>query len=239
MSEQCGIKTGAGTPCKRNRLPGFSGCFSHLPEDEIPAAETKFGRIRCGFRIQNLENARFGEICAHEAMQGSTPPRCEDHLNRSPVVHRAVADRQVEMAARAELGKMIEKEGVVITTPKLEDIANPFLMLMEQAQRVMDFQEQCRQNLAKLQDNEWRYSGERIGEQIRGEVQTYQAAMKQGTDLLTKIAKLNIEERLARIEERQAAIIEMAIVRTLAELDLPLELQAQARRRIVEHMGSA
>lgn len=143
------------------------------------------------------------------------------------------------MAAREQLGEMMEKEGVVIETPRLEDIANPFLMLMEQAQRVMEFQTQLKANLDRLDKSEWRYSGDRIGEQIRGEVQLYERSLKNCTDMLAKIAKLNIEERLARINERQAAIIEMAIVRTLAEMDLPLELQAKARERIVQHMSNA
>jgi hypothetical protein len=239
MSEQCGTNTTTGNPCKRNRLPGFSACFSHLPEDEIQAAEDKFGRIRCGKRIQNDQSTRFGEICAHEALQGSNPPRCEDHLLKMPPNRRAIAERQVETAAREQLGDLIEREGVVVETPRLEDIANPFLMLMEQAQRVMDFQAETKRNLDKLQADEWRYSGDRIGEQIRGEVVLYERQLKAATDMLAKIAKLNIEERLARINERQAAIIEMAIVRTLAELDLPLELQAQARTRIVNHMKTA
>lgn len=229
----------SGNPCKRNCLPGFSACFAHLPEDEIPAAEEKFGRKRCSHRIANIENPRYGEICTHDGLPGTNPPKCDMHRSPTPVARRAVADRQVEMAAREQLGDMIEKEGVVIETPRLEDIANPFLMLMEQAQRVMDFQAATKKNLDKLQADEWRYSGERIGEQIRGEVVLYERQLKNATDMLAKIAKLNIEERLARINERQAAIIEMAIVRTLAEMDLPLELQAQARERIVQHMMTA
>lgn len=116
---------------------------------------------------------------------------------------------------------------------------NPFDALLDVAQEQMLWKDICLAKLAKLKEDEWRWDGDRAGEQLRSEIMLYERAVDRATKTLERIARLGIEERLTRIAERQVAIVETAIVRTLQELDMPVDLQATARTRIVKHLRSS
>jgi len=73
--------------------------------------------------------------------------------------------------------------------------------------------------VAKLRGDE-RYEG-RGGEQLRAEVALYERSLDRAGKMLVEWSRLNIDERLARIEEAKAAAILEVIRRALmaAELD--------------------
>jgi len=52
------------------------------------------------------------------------------------------------------------------------------------------------------------------------------------------IAKLNIEERLAKITETQARLVSDALAATFREMGLPAEQQRDARGRLARHLRS-
>jgi hypothetical protein len=107
------------------------------------------------------------------------------------------------------------------------------------ASEVLAWKDTIRAKLAELHEDEWRWDGDRAGEQIRSEIVLYERSLDRCANILTKIARLNIEERLTRISERQQAIVEMAIVRTISEMGLSIEDQAKARKMIVGHLMEA
>ncbi len=65
-----------------------------------------------------------------------------------------------------------------------------------------------------------RYEHERAGEQVRGELVAYTAAIKELTSLTTGIAKLDLEGRRTRIAEAQATIIVGIFLRAAGRLGL-------------------
>jgi hypothetical protein len=74
------------------------------------------------------------------------------------------------------------------------------------------------------------------GEQLRSEVALFERALDRCERFLTAMAKLNIDERLARIEQQQADLVTYAVTMTLEELGLPTEQQAEARRGVARHL---
>ena len=80
------------------------------------------------------------------------------------------------------------------------------------------------------------YSSAEAGEQIRGAVVLYERAMDRCVQVLASIAKLNIDERLAAISERQAALVERAVTATLDTLNLDPEQKREALRTLGRHL---
>jgi hypothetical protein len=74
------------------------------------------------------------------------------------------------------------------------------------------------------------------GEQIKGEVLLYERALDRCAAVLASIAKLNIDERLAAIDERQAALVERAVIATLDTLNLTAEEKTGAVRTLTRHL---
>ena len=77
-----------------------------------------------------------------------------------------------------------------------------------------------------------RYESEGGGEQLRAEVAVLERAMDRCGRLLVDIAKLNIEERLAKVTEIQVGIIQEAMFTVLGEMGMPPDKQREAQQRI-------
>lgn len=80
-----------------------------------------------------------------------------------------------------------------------------------------------------------RYSTEG-GEQLRAEVALFERALDRCERFLTAMAKLNIDERLTRITEQQAALVNQAVIAALQDLGLSPEQQQEARRGVARHL---
>lgn len=82
-----------------------------------------------------------------------------------------------------------------------------------------------------------RYSTEG-GEQLRAEVALWERAMDRCEKFLGTMAKLNIDERLARVTEQQAALVADAVGAVLGEMGLTPDQQRDARGRVGRHLRS-
>lgn len=165
---------------------------------------------------------------------------CIGVLKRShPNVRRDVIKQEIEVESRRLLRELIAQNDIKIELREWDKDFNPFDALLEIAQEQYAWKDICLAKISKLKEDEWRWDGDRAGEQIRSEIALYERAIDRTTKTLERIARLGIEERLMRIAERQVAIVETAIVRTLQELDLPVDMQAKARSRIVMHLKSS
>jgi uncharacterized protein YukE len=80
-----------------------------------------------------------------------------------------------------------------------------------------------------------RYEGE-SGEQLRSEVVLWERALDRCEKFLTAMARLDIDERLARVTERQAEQVSAALTAVLAEMGLPAEQQQAARTGLARHL---
>jgi hypothetical protein len=81
-----------------------------------------------------------------------------------------------------------------------------------------------------------RYEDEKSAEQLRSEVSVMERAMDRCGRLLVDIAKLNIEERLATVTEKQAQMAMDALAAAMREMGMGLEQQREARTLVARHL---
>jgi hypothetical protein len=141
----------------------------------------------------------------------------------SKTVHAARVRAEAEArAALAELG----------ATP----VGDPLAALLKLAGQVISWQEATSKLVNELE--EVRYEGATGAEQLRAEVALYERAMDRAVNVLAAIARLNIEERLARVTERQADAVIGAIDAALAAAGVVGQDAARAKQAAARHLRS-
>jgi hypothetical protein len=84
-------------------------------------------------------------------------------------------------------------------------VDNPLEELQKLAGRVLAWEKAIGEMVNRLTDI--RYESEHGGEQLRAEVALLERAMDRCERVLVAMARLNIDERVVRISERQAALV--------------------------------
>jgi hypothetical protein len=220
----CNGITMHGERCKSRELQGFGYCLSHLPEELIEQAAER-GHIRCKGTVRMEESPNFGERCKNEAVNDTG--LCPWHQPRDSWL---VPVTREQKKAVARIHHVAEEAGIDTTR-----VANPLQALLELADEAMGFKQECARRVIALDENEWRY--EHIaGEQIRGDILLYERAMERAARMLMMVSRLGIEERLARVTERQAVIVERAIVAALEESGADHKVQDKAREIVAKHL---
>lgn len=74
------------------------------------------------------------------------------------------------------------------------------------------------------------------GEQLRAEVALWERALDRCERFLTAMARLNIEERMARVTEKQAAMAAEALQAVLGEIGLDDDQRRDAQARLGRHL---
>lgn len=115
-------------------------------------------------------------------------------------------------------------------------VADPLEALQRLAGRALALEETIGRIVNDLTSIRYESGGESSSEQLRAEVAVLERAMDRCGKLLTDIAKLNIEERMAKVTEAQAAMAEKALLATLAEMGMPAEQRRDARARLGRHL---
>lgn len=151
--------------------------------------------------------------------------RCRFHGGASPRAKAKVERDRVE-------GELRELASTLAAPP----VDNPLEALSALAGEINAWKDFLAEKLTEL--NTLRYSGEHA-EQIRGEVVLYERALDRAVSVLTSIARLNIDERLAAIGEVQAAMLEGAMEAALTALGLSLEEKTRAWDAAAAHLRLA
>lgn len=79
--------------------------------------------------------------------------------------------------------------------------------------------------------DEIRYEDEHGGEQLRSEVALFEWAMDRCERVLVAMARLNIDERIVKITERQASVLNEVLIGAL--YDLGLDRHSEEVRRVM------
>lgn len=199
--KRCTFIKANGDRCGAARSTGKDLCFRHDPdwasEDKLCTAH-----ISGGYDHRD----RAGERCPHLRMQGLTVCRVHGGAAQKAVGRRRVAEEKLMAEVTRLAGRPVENP--------LTELS----LLAGRARALMDVLEGRVQKLLDADDGVdggegdggIRYRGT-AGEQIRGEVQLYERAMDRLGRMLVDIGRLNIDERLAKIEQRQVEAVVAAI----------------------------
>lgn len=144
--------------------------------------------------------------------------RCKLHGGCAPSSRAAAVEQQAR--------KVLAQLNVV-------PVADPLSALAQIAGEVVAWKNVMAEKVNEL--SSLRYSTEG-GEQLRAEVALFERAMDRCEKFLTAMARLKIDERLVAIEEGKARLIAEAVRAALAELDLPADMQTQAKVSVARHL---
>ncbi|GEM_PF-2110155 len=157
-----------------------------------------------------------GTLCAAKIIEGY--PLCYQHLKNASVQDIALV--------RGKDVSFSEIRGRYVSNP-LEELA---LLVSE----VLTYKDYCAMQVAKLRGDE-RYEG-RGGEQLRAEVALYERSLDRAGKLLIEWSRLNIDDRLARIEEAKATAILEVIRRSLMAAELSEDARAAVEKVAIKEL---
>lgn len=158
-----------------------------------------------------------GLPCQRPPVPGATV--CRFHGGAAPQVRKKATLRLVENSARELFGKV---------APEPVPIDNPLAAYADFAGRVMAWLDLMDSQLDDLRAVG--YESERVGEQIHAAIQLYERAMDRANTVLASYARLNIDERLSGITERQAEQVVRALDAVIAFLGASGPRAIEARK---------
>jgi hypothetical protein len=145
---------------------------------------------------------RSGNRCERQA---GRVPVCIMHGGKAPQVRDAAARRDVEAKARAAIRGMV-----------IEPVANPLTALSEVVGEILTFKTYMAGQVDELKH--LTITDEKGAEQVRATLAAYERGLDRSALWLTAIAKLNIDERLARVSESQVMMVVRAFEAGLASI---------------------
>jgi hypothetical protein len=166
-------------------------------------------------------------VCAHKAAR--TGKQCE----AKPVEGYPLCQRHMETASIREIA-LVRGKGDAFDEIEGKKVDNPLEALADLVSEVLLYKDFCAQRVADLRGNH-RYEG-RAGEQLRAEVALYERSLDRSGKLLIEWSRLNIDERLSRIEEAKAKALLEIVRRTLQAADLTDEQRLSAEGVLMKEM---
>lgn len=163
------------------------------------------------------------EPCGNFAVKGALV--CRMHGGGLPQVKAAAARRISEQEARKAFGRLVD-----VSAP----VGDPLTALAQLAGHVSAWMEFLGRRISDL--DELSYDSGFAGEQIRGEIQLWERALDRCNTVFGTAARLNIDERLARITERQAEVVMAAINAALDAAGVAPAQRADAQRAAARHL---
>lgn len=163
--------------------------------------------------------------CTRPAGWGTDHPgfgTCKLHFGKT----KAAGAAAVKQQAAEALAKL-----------NVEPVTDPLSKLAELAGQALAWRDTIAAKVNTL--TSLRYEGGVGTEQLRSEVALFERALDRCNTILATMARLNIDERLARITEQQQEIVLSAIQAGFDAIELPLEQQQAARAAVVQKLREA
>ena len=174
------------------------------------------GTPRCSAKARNAR----GGICSGYRVRKQK--RCRMHGGTSP-----------NAKARVVREETSQKMASAVAIHNLGPVHDPLTALKDLAGEVVGWKDAMREQVEGLQSLS--YSTE-YGETAKAIVQLFERSLDRATTVLSTIARLNIDERLAAVTERQARMIEDAFFAALDEAGIPA-LDFDTREKVATAYG--
>jgi hypothetical protein len=161
---------------------------------------------------------RTGERCKNYAIRGAVV--CRMHGGSTSHVKNKAAQRVDEAVANAKISRYLQTQGY-------EPVENPLEALKDLAGEIVAVKNWLRDQVTNLS-----YESSVQGDQISSIMQLYSNFLDKSDRTLTNIAKLNIDERLSRIQAVQAQVMVVVFAEAIAKILHEPEQQIQAKKVI-------
>ncbi len=187
--------------------------------DRNPAAARRTGSAE-GHPHQCRAHARSGQRCKRFAILGATV--CPMHGGRAPQVKAAAARRRV----RENAGRL----GLDDSKP----IDDPVGALMELGGEATALVRALKSHVADL-ERVGTVAGGRWGDQIDPTIAAYLSAIREAERVLSSLARLNLSERLVRLDEQRAELVVRVIEAVLSQHGLDttaIDVRASVARQL-------
>jgi hypothetical protein len=170
------------------------------------------------------KSSRTGQRCRKYAIKGSTV--CGTHGGGASQVKRAAAARAIR--------EKVSKLGLVEASP----IDDPVSALMDLGGEAVALVNALKQHVAELE----RVGTEpgRLGEAVKPEIAAYLSAIRECERILSSLVRLNLAERLVRIDEARAELVVTVIERVLVSAGLDpqsLDVRSSVARELAVVAG--
>lgn len=183
----------------------------------------------CGMHKEIPEDRRcHGKGKPHYAMKNQS--LCGIHGGKAPHMLAAAERRGAEAELEVKVSKVLAKLDVA-------PVDNPLVALSQLAGQVVAWQDALAERVNSL--TEIRYEDAKGAEQLRAEVSLYERAMDRCNTVLGNIGRLNIDERLARVTEKQAETIIKAIDAGLLAAGITGEQAIQVKTTVAKRLRAA
>jgi hypothetical protein len=231
--EFCLGTTNSGTRCTNHEIFGLEYCLHHVPDDDLPEAESITGWKRC------RHNYGQPDACRQFAVQFTEPAACKNHgANIGSSTSKNAAKREIDQGAIDRLEEIMRDDANAAAIISPPPIGNPLTKLLELAAEIDAMRKFFRDRALKIKESEWRYRG-RDAEIVRAELILWERSQERLAQILVNIAKLNIDNRLAAISERRMEIMERAFDEALRASGANFEGQDRARRVLRAELAKA
>jgi hypothetical protein len=152
---------------------------------------------------------------------------CTSHGGAAPQVRAKAAER----VAEEKLDKAMRRELARLDVNPVDD---PLTVLSTLAGQALAFKDALAERVNVLQAI--RYQDARGSEQLRSEVALFERAMDRCERFCHSMAKLNIDERRARVEEKQVELVKHALASALADMGMGPAEQREAMGHVARHL---
>jgi hypothetical protein len=167
---------------------------------------------------------KTGGRCVQWALKGQHV--CGKHGGKTPAALKAAARRIAEVKLNEQANRLLVQVGA-------EPVDNPLTALAQLVGEVLAFKNALGAKVNELDEIRYQLGA---GEQLRAEVALYERAIDRAGTLLANIARLNIDERLAAITEKQAEAVLRAIDAALIAAGVTGDSAVAAKQVAARHL---
>ena len=182
----------------------------------------KDGQPQCTATKRNKER------CGNKPVRGATV--CRMHGGSAPQVKAKAAERVAQQEFDEEMTRTLARL-------KVAPVDNPLTVLAELAGQAVAFKDALAARVNDLQSI--RYEDMRGAEQLRSEVALWERALDRCERFVTSMARLKIDDRLAKVEEAQVELLLAALDAGLIAGNVEPGRRAEAKAAAARHLRSA